>query len=147
MRSFVVRILAFAVLAPFVAIAVLFGYLEFLERQQISSYYAGREILRGVHSSTRSLKSSGNAAADAAVSKATERQAFLDKLPLGTERDIVYRRLAAEGMSCAAEWTGNKLRSHCMAAGHSNDFRWHFVLFFDDSDRLLDAEIQTLKGA
>lgn len=147
MRTLVIRILAIGILAPFAGIAALLGYLEFAERQQIETYYAKREILRAVHQSTRDLKHSGNASADAANKKAAKRQAFLEKLPVSTSREIVYRRLAAENMSCVPESATNNLQSQCMAIGHSNDFRWYFVLRFDENDRLLDAEIRTLKGA
>lgn len=117
------------------------------EHQQARAHYADREILRAVFASTRNLNRTGDPKKDAAITQAAERHAFLEKLPMGTSREEIYRRLVAEGMGCVPESSAIKRDLQCMATGHSNDFRWFFVLRFSDEDKLLDADIRTLKGA
>jgi len=146
MSNLVIRILVILIFTPFVGFAMLVGWLEFNERQLIRSYYAEREILRAVHSSTNDLKRSGDARTDSEAAKEIQRRAFLREIPAGTDRETVYRRLATEDMSCVPE-SKNKTEAHCMAIGHSNDFRWYFILRFSAKNELLDAEIRTLKGA
>lgn len=126
-------------------IGALISYLNFAEGQQAHAYYATREILRAVHESKKGLRLSGEASRDADAVRIVRRKAFLDKVA-GTSREDIYRRLAAEGMSCVPESAAKKAEAQCMATGHSEDFRWFFVLKFGNDDKLLDAEIRTLKG-
>lgn len=147
MSNLIVRILVGLILAPFAGLAVLMGWLEFTERQQIRTYYAEREILRAVHGAGKDLPRGGDAKADAEARKAVRRHAFMQKLPAGTDRNAIFRILAAEGMNCVPESMKNRAEARCMAIGHSGDFRWYFILRFSNEDKLLDAEIRTLKGA
>ena len=127
--------------------ALFFGYLEITERRAAREYYANREILRVVFESKRNFRNSDNIRTDIESLNGLKRKAFLEKLPLGTDRETIYRRLAAEDMSCIPESKTDASKAHCMAIGHSKDFRRYYILRFSADDRLVKAEIRQLKGA
>jgi hypothetical protein len=141
-----IRYVTISLAAVIALIGAWISYLNFAEAQQAHAYYATREILRAVHDSKKDLRLSVDASRDAKAIRIARHKAFFDKLPAGTHRDDVYHRLATEGMSCVPESAENKAEAQCMATGHSEDFRWFFVLHFGNDGKLADAEIRTLKG-
>lgn len=147
MRSIKGFLISLTVLIAMPLLLLGFVNLNEQEHQQARAHYAEREILRAVFASTRSLKRSGDPKKDVAATQAVQRYAFLEKLPIGTSREEINRRLTAEGIGCVPESSASKRDLQCMATGHSNDFRWFFVLRFSNEDKLLDADIRTLKGA
>lgn len=138
------RILLIAVAAPVAGVATVLAFLHSHEQQQAAAYYDNREILRAVYQSAENFQRTRDSKEDANRLRDAVRKAFFDKISVGTSRDEVYRRLEVEGMSCVPE---SNTKTHCMAIGHSNDFRWFFMLHFSDGKQLLDAEIAMLKGA
>jgi hypothetical protein len=121
---------------------LLFGFVRLNGAKQATAHYSDREILRSVFEST------SNSEEDAAKLLAARRTAFLAKVPEGTSRAEVYRKLQADRIGCAPQSADTKAsKVECMTMGHSYDFRWHFVLYFGADDKLIDVNINTLKGA
>jgi hypothetical protein len=129
-------------LAVLIALPILlFGLVRLNGAKQATAHYADREILRSVFESS-------NADEDAAKLLTARRAAFLAKVPEGTRRTEVYRKLQADRIGCIPQSSDTKAsKVECMTMGHSYDFRWYFVLYFGSDDKLIDVNINTLKGA
>ena len=135
MKSFLIS-LAVLIALP----ALLFGLVQLSGQKQVT-HYSGREVLRAIYESAAWMNP------ESADIPAMRRKAFLSKIAEGSERGEVYRKLAADRIGCLPAKPETKAaKVECMTAGHTYDFRWQFVLYFSDDNKLLDARIDTLKG-
>jgi len=135
-KSFLISLAVLLVLP-----VLLFGLVRLSGSKQAITHYADREILRAV------FESSAGISADAELAN-VRRKALLGKIPEGASREEVYRKLAADRIGCvpaAADTKASKVE--CMTLGHSYDFRWLFVFYFDADNKLIDVQVSTVKGA
>lgn len=121
--------------------AFLIGFVQLSGQKQAVTHYSDREILRTVYESTARTNP------ESADIPALRRKAFLMKIPEGSDRGEAYRKLAAERIGCSpAKPEAKSAKVECITTGHTYDFRWNFVLYFSDDNKLLDARIDTIKG-